>query len=110
MTRVQTLEERKRARVEEILAGLDVLRKKLTEYGRAHGGKFMMFGSAVNGRLHYDSDVDILVDFDDAGVGAALDFVERTCAALKLRADVQPKSWCKDDFIARIAPGSLVLP
>ena len=31
MTRVQTLEERKRARVEEILAGLDVLRKKLTE-------------------------------------------------------------------------------
>jgi hypothetical protein len=52
MTRVQTLEERKRARVEEIRAGLDVLRIKLTEYGRAHGGKFMMFGSAVNGCLH----------------------------------------------------------
>src|SRR5271156_2927219 len=53
MTLVQTLAERKRARVEEIRAGLDALRKKLTEYGRAHGGKFMMFGSAVTGRLHY---------------------------------------------------------
>ena len=109
MTLVQTLDERKRARVEEIRAGLDVLRKKLTEYGRAHGGKFMMFGSAVTGRLHYDSDVDILVDFDEAGVGAALDFVETTCAALKLHADVQPKAWCKEEFIARIAPGSLVI-
>ena len=48
MTLVQTLAERKRARVEEIRAGIDVLRKKLTEYGRAHGGKFLMFGSAVN--------------------------------------------------------------
>ena len=109
MTLVQTLAERKRARVEEIRAGIDVLRKKLTEYGRAHGGKFMMFGSAVTGRLHYDSDVDILVDFDDVGVGAALDFVETECARLELIADVQPKAWCKKEFIARIAPGSLVI-
>ena len=64
-----------------------------------------MFGFAVNGRLHYDSDVDILVDFDDAGVGAVLDFVERIAPRLELIADVQPKSWCKNDFIARIAPG-----
>jgi len=109
MTLAQSLAERKRARVEEIRAGLVALRKKLTEYGRAHGGKFVMFGSAVTGRLHYDSDVDILVDFDEAGVGAALDFVETTCAALKLHADVQPKAWCKEEFIARIAPGSLVI-
>jgi predicted nucleotidyltransferase len=109
MTLVQTLAERKRARVEEIRAGIDVLRKKLTEYGRAHGGKFLMFGSAVNGGLHYDSDVDILVDFDDVGVGAALDFVETACARLELIAGVQPKAWCKEEFIARIAPGSLVI-
>ena len=109
MTLVQTLAERKRARVEEIRAGIDVLRKKLTEYGRAHCGKFLMFGSAVNGGLHYDSDVDILVDFDDVGVGAALDFVETTCATLNLNADVQSKAWCKEEFIARIASGSLVI-
>ena len=109
MTLVQILAERKRARVEEIRAGIDVLRKKLTEYGRAHCGKFLMFGSAVNGGLHYDSDVDILVDFDDIGVGAALDFVETECATLKLNADVQPKAWCKEEFISRRAPGSLVI-
>jgi predicted nucleotidyltransferase len=109
MTRVQTLAERKRARVEEIRAGLDVLRKKLAEYGQVHGGKFIMFGSAITGRLHFDSDVDILADFDDADVGAALDFVETECARLELIADVQPKAWCKKEFIARIAPGSLVI-
>ena len=42
--------------------------------------------------MHYDSDLDILVDFDDVGVGAALDFVETECARLGLIADVQPKS------------------
>src|ERR1700722_8977343 len=108
MILVQTLAERKRARVAEIRAGIDELRKKLTEYGRAHGGKFFMFGSAVNGGLHYDSDVDILVEFDDVRVAAALDFPETECARPQLIADVQPKAWCKKEFIARIAPGSLV--
>ena len=110
MSSVQTLADRKRARVEEIRAGLDVLREALSEYGRSHGGRFMLFGSAVSGRLHYDSDVDILVDFADSCLGAALDFVETTCAELRLKADVQPKSWCKLEFLARIAPGALVIP
>jgi len=102
MTLVQTLAERKRARVEEIRAGLDVLRKKLTEYGRAHGGKFMMFGSAVNGGLHYDSDVDILVDFD-ASASAPRSTSSRRLA---LRSNCMPTFSQKHGARKNSSPGS----
>ena len=67
------------------------LRKALAAYGRAHGGRFLIYGSAITGRLHYDSDVDLLMDFPARATSAAVDFVEETCARLKLRVDVQPK-------------------
>jgi predicted nucleotidyltransferase len=110
MPDVQTLEERKRARVAEIRAGFAYLREELADYGRAHGGKFWVYGSAVTDRLRFDSDIDILVDFDDADRVAALDFVEDACARLGLKYDVQPKAWCSPAFIARIAPKALILP
>jgi len=107
---VQTLAERKLARVEEIRAGVDRLRETLAEYGRAHGGKFLLYGSAARGRLHYDSDVDLLVDFAEPDVAAAIDFVESTCARLRLKVDVQPKSWCKQAFIDKIASTIVAIP
>jgi len=61
-------------------------------------------------RLHLDSDVDILVDFDDERLGPALDYVEDACARLRLKADLQPKSWCTAAFIGRINSTALVLP
>jgi predicted nucleotidyltransferase len=68
---VKTLAERKRAQVEAILAGIARLREDLKEYGRAHGGKFVLYGSAVSGRIHYDSDVDIIVDFEEDDLTAS---------------------------------------
>ena len=85
MESVQTLAQRKRARVEEIRAGVASLREALAAYGRAHGGRFLIYGSAVSGRLHYDSDVDLLVDFPEPQTADAVDFVELACARLKLR-------------------------
>ena len=110
MGSVQTLAQRKQARVEEIRAGVASLREALAAYGRAHGGRFLIYGSAVSGRLHYDSDVDLLVDFPAPATSAALDFVEETCARLKLKVDVQPKTWCKEAFLARIVPQAQVAP
>src|SRR5215470_4399318 len=86
---VQTLDDRKKARAEEIRAGFSRLREELAAYGRDHGGKFWVFGSAATGRFHFDSDIDILVDFDDARLGRALDFVESACLRLRLKSDVQ---------------------
>jgi predicted nucleotidyltransferase len=110
MMAVQTLDDRKKARVEEIRAGFSRLRQELAAYGRDNGGEFWVFGSAATGRFHFDSDIDILVDFDDARLGRALDFVENTCLRLRLKSDVQPKDWCTTAFINRIAPTALVLP
>jgi predicted nucleotidyltransferase len=110
MSNVQTLEERKRARAEEIRASFACLRDELTEYGRSHGGRFWVYGSATTDRLRFDSDIDILVDFDAASTAAALDFVEGACARLRLKFDVQPKKWCSAAFISRIAPTALILP
>jgi predicted nucleotidyltransferase len=110
MTGVLTLEARKRARVGQIREGFAALREELARYARVRGGRFLVYGSAATGRLHFDSDIDILVDFDDAGLAAALDFVEGACARLQLKPDVQPMSWCTSAFLDRILPGALVLP
>ena len=110
MTAVQTIDDRKKARVEEIRAGFSRLREELAAYGHDNSGKFWVFGSAATGRFHFDSDIDILVDFDDARLGRALDFVESTCFRLHLKLDVQPKAWCTAAFIDRIAQTALVLP
>ena len=110
MTEVQTLADRKKARVEEIRAGFARLREELAHFGLCHQGKFWVYGSAATGKFHPGSDIDIIVDFDHAHTNRALDSVEKTCARLGLKADVQPKSWCTDAFIERIQPKALLLP
>ena len=109
MGSVQTLAQRKQARVEEIRAGVARLRDELAAHGPVHGGRFLIYGSAVSGRLHYDSDVDLLVDFPAPHSAAAVDFVEGACARLKLKVDVQPRAWCKEAFLTRITPQAQVL-
>ena len=110
MDEVQTLAQRKLARVAEIHDGVARLRAELAAYGEAHGGRFLIYGSVVTGRLHYDSDVDLLVDFPATAVSDAVDFVEEACARLKLKADVQPKAWCKEAFLSRIMPQTQAIP
>ncbi len=110
MAKVVTLQERKQARVEAIRAGVACLRAELADYGRREGGRFWVYGSAATGRLHHESDIDILADFDDARISAALDFVEGRSADLGLKVDVQPKAWCTDEFLIRISESALVLP
>ena len=110
MTRVQTLADRKKARAEEIRAGFAQLREDLARFGLSHHGKFWIYGSATTGQFHFDSDIDIIVDFDDEQLGRAMDFAEQACRRLSLKPDVQPKAWCTDAFFERIFPKALLLP
>jgi predicted nucleotidyltransferase len=110
MAAVQTLDERRRARVEEIRTGFARLCDEMAGYGRTHGGKFWVYGSAVTGCLRYDSDIDVLVDFDQSQIPPAFDFLESACVRLKLKLDAQPKAWCSPAFIDRISSKALVLP
>jgi predicted nucleotidyltransferase len=110
MDSVLTLQQRKAARVEEIRVGFERLRKALSDYGRQHGGRFLVYGSAVTGRFHYESDIDILVDFDERRLSAALSFVEDMGADLRLKVDVQPIGWCTPEFVEKVSKTALVLP
>lgn len=106
---IVTLAERKKARVEQIRSNVEILRGELSEYAHRHGGRFWLYGSAASGQLRYDSDVDILVDFEPDALSAAVVFAEDACTHLGLKPDVKPKSWCTDAFIHRIAAKAQVL-
>jgi predicted nucleotidyltransferase len=110
MHSVVTIEERKRARVQQIRAGFARLCDALSDYGRAHGGRFWVYGSAAVDRFHYESDIDLLVDFPEPQTSAAITFVESTAAQLSLKADVQPKAWCTSEFVDRISKQARILP
>jgi predicted nucleotidyltransferase len=106
---IVTLTERKEARVAQIRSGIERLRAELADYARHKGGEFWLYGSAASGEVHYDSDVDILVDFAPDVLAAAVVFAEDACTRHGLRPDVKPKSWCTDAFILRIAAKAVVL-
>jgi predicted nucleotidyltransferase len=110
MAEVVTLDERKRARVAEIRDAVARLRQELADYGKTHGGRFWLYGSAVTGQIRYDSDIDVLVDFDSSRQADAFDFLEAACARLRLKLDARPKARCTRAFIDRIAPKAVVLP
>jgi predicted nucleotidyltransferase len=106
---IVTLAQRKEARVAQIRSDIERLRTELADYARQAGGRFWLYGSAATGDLHYDSDVDILVDFEPKALTEALTFAEEACRRHGLKPDVKPKSWCTDAFIGRIASQAVVL-
>jgi predicted nucleotidyltransferase len=107
---IVTLTQRKKARTEQIRAAVERLKVELADYATSNHGRFWLYGSAASGNLRYDSDADILVDFEPAALSGAITFAEDACARLGLKPDIKPKSWCKPEFLRRIEPKALVLP
>jgi predicted nucleotidyltransferase len=101
--RVITLKERKETERARRMAAVAVLRVRLAEYGRAHGGRFLLYGSAARGTMRHDSDVDVLVDFPDATKTAAWDFAESLARELALKLDLNEAGACSAAFLAHIA-------
>ncbi len=109
MDRIVTLTERKAAGAERRRQAVERLRAALTDYARAHGGCFLLFGSAARGTMRYDSDVDILVDFPPDALDDAWSFAERVCWERGLDPDITPFASCKGRFRERVAPDLQVL-
>ncbi len=93
------LPERKAAEADRRSRAVEDLRLALTDYARAHGWRFMLFGSASRGTMRYHSDGDILVDFPDNTLSTAWAFAEFACWDRKLEPDMMhygcasPNSW-----------------
>jgi predicted nucleotidyltransferase len=104
-----TLAERKAERVVFLHKAVATLRSRLEEYARDHGGAFLLYGSAALGQMHYDSDVDILLDFDEKKLAEAWRFAERACWDLGLKPDLCPVDWCRQDFLAQVREHAVML-
>ena len=81
----------------------------LSDYARAHGGRFLLYGSAARGDLRHDSDIDLLVDFPETAQSAAWAFAEQACWDRGLEPDIRPLAWCSEPFRAHVLPGAVTL-
>lgn len=109
MQRVETLTERKAAEVARRAGAVEALVPVLTAYAKAHGGRYLLFGSAARGTMKYDSDVDILLDFPEDAFGDAWNFAETACWDRNLKPDLLPYRWCKQPFLDHVTPDFRVL-
>ena len=109
MEPIVTLAERKQAEARRRQQAVASLKHELAAYARAHGGRFIVFGSAARQDMRYDSDVDILVDSSPDDDAAAWDFAERACWDRRLEPDLMRRAWCKPGFLEHIAADSETL-
>ena len=107
--RIVTLTERKAAEAKRRQHAVADLRRALDAYARAHGGRFLLFGSAAREEMRYDSDVDILVEFPADRQAAAWNFAERACWDRRLEPDVMAADWCSEAFLVLVRPQAEVL-
>jgi hypothetical protein len=106
---VVTITERRAAEVARRRAALPGLGARLAEYARAHGGRYLLFGSAARDALRHDSDIDLLLDFPIEAQSEAWRFAEAACWALDLDPDIQPMPREGSAFLAHIQPQIVVL-
>jgi len=107
--RIVTLAERKAAEAARRARAVDGMRTPLSAYARAHGGRFLLYGSAARGGMRFHSDVDVLLDFSPTEQAAAWRFVEAVCGEQGLEADIMPVAWCDARFLDHIRPNIVEL-
>jgi predicted nucleotidyltransferase len=106
---VVTVSERKARRAALRRAAAARVMNELKTYAAAHGGRFLVFGSVATGKVKFDSDFDVVVDFPDGMETPAISFVEDACAANSLPCDVFSKTTSSEAFLARIRPLAVIL-
>jgi predicted nucleotidyltransferase len=104
-----TLAERQAAAAASRKDAVAAICNALSAFARAHGGRFLLYGSAAEGRVRADSDIDLLIDFPADTEAKAWRFAEETCGRWGIPADISPLAWWKAEFVARVRPGWRVL-
>lgn len=106
---VTSLSERKTNEAARRDRAASAVTDALRAYAAATGGRFVLFGSFVDRRMRYDSDLDILIDFPADGITAAWDVVERACAEADIMANISDTATSKPAFVERVFAKGLVL-
>jgi predicted nucleotidyltransferase len=110
MTEIVTVPQRKARETARRQAAADLIMAELKAFAANHGGRFMVYGSVAEGRMSFDSDFDVVIDFPLEGENAAVEFVEDICRRENLPSDIHLKSLASERFLARIAGHAVTLP
>lgn len=84
--------------------------ERLRTYAREAGGRFIVFGSSAAGRMRYDSDLDVLIDFEPGRTAEAWTFAEGLCAEHGLEPDFKDVATTSPGFVEKAARSGIVLP
>jgi predicted nucleotidyltransferase len=106
---VITISERKARAADRLRTAADHVVAALRDYASSHDGRFLVFGSAAAGRMHHESDFDVVVDFDRERELAAIEYVESVCRKHGIRPDIHTKATSSTKFLARISDHMVVL-
>lgn len=107
--RVTTLSERKATEAARRDHAASRVAAALRAYAAETGGRFVLFGSFVDRRMRYDSDLDVLIDFPADRIAEAWDLVERTCAEADIEPDIHDTGTSKPAFVERVLARGLIL-
>jgi len=99
-----TLKQRHDQWMTEKRKNLALALEELSAYAKEHGGKFYLFGSALDHRFKLHSDVDIISDFgsSEADWKAWLD-TESILDKYKLQIDGRPMVGCSEEFLSIVS-------
>ena len=110
MAEIVTVPERKAREAERRRTAACEVMTEARDFAAARGGRFYVFGSVAEGRIGYDSDFDVVVDFPTEGEQEAVEFVEEACRRHNLPSDVHLKSRASERFLDRIRGHMVALP
>ena len=110
MPRIVTVAERKSRETARRRAAVDLVMSEMRTFGAARGGRFLIFGSAAEDRMKFDSDLDVVVDFPADMESEAVEFVEDACRKQGLPADIHLKSRSSSRFLDRIRSHMVQVP
>jgi len=74
-----TLAERRERSLQKRKDAIRLALADLAEQSRELSGRFILFGSSATNRAKRDSDIDLLLDFDDSDIDQAYGLAERVC-------------------------------
>lgn len=106
---IVTVAERKAIETARRVRAAAAIIEAMRAYARTQGGRFVVFGSYVDGRMKHDSDLDVMLDFDASGRRSAWKLLEDLASRFDLPVDLFDRATTKDAFVQRVEATGLVL-
>ncbi len=110
MAEIVTVAQRKMREAARRQAAAATVMAEMCAFAVEQDGHFLVFGSAAIGRITFDSDLDVVIDFPADRENVAIEFVESICRQQHLPVDIVLKGQASDSFLARISDHAVTLP